>query len=121
MIYLDSLPHEIYVTIYKRVVDAAIRDAVCYISERRKNVPVYSNKTNSRVVYSWINNKPFKSLHISTDGKDLHSYGLKIGTTSDQCKLVLDHTAKGLGFYSVTTSIHVGMAKNKYADLVISG
>ena len=49
---------------YKIVMDTAIRDAVrCSV---RKNFSVYDNKTNSRVVYLWMNNKPFKSLCMST-------------------------------------------------------
>ena len=118
MIYLDLLPDEIYITIYKNVMDTAIRDVVrCVL---RKNLPVCGNKTNDRVVYSWINGKPFKSLSMKTNGKDLYSYKLKIGTTTDDhCKNVLDYTTRGLGFYSVTTSTHVGMAK-KYADIITS-
>ena len=118
MIHLDLLPDEIYITIYKNVMDTAIRDVVrCVL---RKNLPVCGNKTNDRVVYSWINGKPFKSLSMKTNGKDLYSYKLKIGTTTDDhCKNVLDYTARGLGFYSVTTSTHVGMAK-KYADIITS-
>ena len=95
----------------------AIRDAVC--SVLRENLPVYANKTNSRVVYNWINGKPFKSLSMRTDGTKLYSYALKIGTTIDGYKNVLDYTAKGLMFYSVTTSTHVGLAK-KYADIITS-
>jgi hypothetical protein len=115
MIHLDFLPDEIYITIYKYVMDIAIRDAVR--SVLRKNLLLCGNKTNSRVVYSWMNGKPFKSLSMKTDGKDLYSYKLKIGTTTDDhCKNVLDYTARGLGFYSVTTSTHVGLAK-KYAHL----
>ena len=117
MIHLDLLPDdEIYITIYKNVMDFAIRDVVrCFL---RKNLPVYGNKTNSRVVYSWMNSKPFKSHSMRTDGKILYSYALKIGTTTDnQCKNVLDYTARGLGFYSVTTSTQVGMPK-KYADII---
>ena len=93
--------------------NVAIQDAVrCVL---RKTLPVFGNKTNSRVLYSWMNDKPFKSLSMQTDGKKLYSYALKIGTTTDDhCKNVLDYTARGLGFYSVTTSTHVGLAK-KYA------
>ena len=120
MIYLDLLPDEIYITIYKNVMDTAIRDVVrCVL---RKNLPVYSNKTNSRVVYCGMNDKSFKSLIKRTDGKKLYSYALKIGTsttTDNQCKNVLDYTTRGLGFYSVTTSTHVGLAK-KYADIITS-
>jgi hypothetical protein len=110
MIHLDLLPGEIYITIHKNVMNIAIQEAVrCVL---RKNSPVFGNKTNSRVVYCWINDKPFKSLCMRTDGKKLYSYALKIGTTTDdQCKKVLDYTAKGLMFYSVTTSTRVGMAK----------
>ena len=109
MLYLDFLPDEIYISIYKIVMNTAIRDDVrCSV---RKNFPMYGDKTNSRVVYLWKDNKLLKSLHMSTDGRDLYSYTLKIGTTSDQYKHVLDYTTKGLMFYSVTTSIHVGMAK----------
>ena len=101
MIYLDLLPDEIYITIYKNVMDTAIRDVVrCVL---RKNLPVCGKKTNSRVVYNWMNSKPFKSLSMRTDGKKLYSYALKIGTM----------------FYSVTTSTHVGKAK-KYADIITS-
>ena len=110
MIYLDFLPDEIYITIYKNVMDIAIRDTVRTV--KRKNLPVCGNKTNSRTVYAWMNGKPFKSLSMQTDGKKLYSYALKIGTTTDdQCKNVLDYTAGGLGFYSVTTSTHVNLAK----------
>ena len=111
LVHLDLLPDEIYITIYKNVMNIAIQDAIrCVL---RENLPVYGNKTRSRVVYCWMNDKPFKSLSMWTDGKKLYSYALKIGTTTDdQCKNVLDYTAKGLGFYSVTTSTHVGMAKN---------
>ena len=97
--------------------DAAIRDAVrCVV---RKRLPVYGNTTNSGVVYSWMNQKPFKALSMRTDDNKLYSYALKIGTTIDGYKHVLDYTSKGLGFYSVTTSIHVGLAK-KYADIITS-
>ena len=116
MKYLDLLHDGLYITIYKNVMDTAIRDVVrCVL---RKNLPVYGNKTNSRVVYNWMNDKSFKSLSMRTDGKKLYSYALKIGTTTDnRCKNVLDYTTRGLGFYSVTTSTHVGMAK-KYADII---
>ena len=90
--------------------DIAIRDTVRTV--KRKNLPVCGNKTNSRVVYSWMNGKPFKSLSMITDGKKLYSYALKIGTTTDdQCKNVLDYTARGMGFYCVTTSTHVNLEK----------
>jgi hypothetical protein len=49
---------------------------------------------------------------FSTDGRRIYSYALCIGVTlSDGTKLVADHRRGGAhGFYSVTTSKHVGLA-----------
>eukprot|EP01047_Picozoa_sp_COSAG01_P110911 COSAG01_NODE_39709_length_473_cov_0.516043_1_plen_116_part_00 len=85
---------------------------------RRRDLPVHGNKTNSRVIYSWMNSKPWKSLRMSTDGFSLYSYNLEIGHTKDGKKVLKDYTAKGLGCYSQTTSTHVNMCK-KYADKII--
>eukprot|EP01051_Picozoa_sp_SAG22_P020013 SAG22_NODE_3885_length_1483_cov_2.278902_1_plen_69_part_00 len=62
-----------------------------------------------------MNNKPFKSLRMSTDGENLWSYNLLIGETLGGDKVVKDYTANGIGFYSNTTSTHVNLAK-EYAD-----
>ena len=83
-------------------------------------MPKYGKKTNKNVVWSWMNNKPLKSSGMHTDGKDLYSYNLLIGYTIpslDDAKFVKDYTASGLGFYSMTTSTHVNLAK-RYADIV---
>ena len=67
MMHLDLLPGEIYITIHKNVMNIAIQEAVrCVL---RKNLPVFGNKTNSRVVYCWMNDKPFKNLSFQTKSK----------------------------------------------------
>lgn len=65
----------------------------------------------NEVVRAWINNKSAETDHLSTDGKDLFSYKLKIGYTENEKKVVIDYTAKSNKFVSMTTSKHVGLAK----------
>ena len=80
------------------------------------------NKTNQSVVWHWMNGLPFKSLRMSTDGRDLFSYQLQIGHTewhTDE-KVVRDWTAGGIGFFSQTTSTHVNLSR-RYADRVCCG
>ena len=67
----------------------------------------------------WVNGQsgrtPNKSL--STDGKDLYSYKLKIGYTNDSGqKVVLKYTTRYNSFVSTTTSRHVNLA-SYHADL----
>ena len=67
----------------------------------------------------WVNGQsgrtPNKSL--STDGKDLYSYKLKIGYTNDYGqKVVLKYTTRYNSFVSTTTSRHVNLA-SYHADL----
>lgn len=61
----------------------------------------------------WVVNQtgrtPNKSL--TTDGKDLYSYNLKIGYTNEQGqKVILKYTTEYDNFVSVTTSRHVNLA-----------
>ena len=66
-----------------------------------------------------MNGMPWKSLNMRTDGNLLYSYMLKIGHTDlNGEKVVLDYTAKGLGFYSNTTSCHVNRSKSM-ADIIV--
>ena len=75
---------------------------------------------NEKVVESWIRNEHGHSLNLSTDGKNLFSYSLKIGFTGpDDVKTVYDFTRSGR-FISMTTSRHVGMAKREYGALVVA-
>ena len=90
--------------------------------------------TNQQVVENWTQGKQGKSLHMSTDGKSLFSYEMKIGETwkidaSKQERNIRDvmkhqlHQKVGLNvqtpyFYSRTTSKHVGIVR-RYADKMI--
>ena len=116
--YLDLLPEDVFRIIFKIVNDRAIEGAMK--KARRINLPCSGVKTNNRVIYSWMNGKPWESLNMRTDGGLLYSYLLKIGYTDlNEDKVLLDYTAKGLGYYSHTTSSHVGRARY-VADIVVS-
>ena len=88
----------------------------------RSSLVRIGNKTNQAVIWHWMNGLPFKSLRMSTDGRDLFSYQLQIGHTewdTDE-KVVRDWTAGGIGFFSQTTSTHVNLSR-RYADRVCCG
>lgn len=74
---------------------------------------------NESVCDSWLWNLPAHSSNMYTDGKDLYSYGLKIGFTPDWRKVAINYTVGGKNFQSMATSRHVGLAA-KYADIVIA-
>ena len=90
--------------------------------------------TNEQVIEKWKQGKQGKSLHMSTDGKSLFSYEMKIGETwkidaSKQGRNIRDimkhqlHQKIGLNvqtpfFYSQTTSKHVGIVR-RYAHKMI--
>jgi hypothetical protein len=116
MLYLDLLPDEAYQIIYKQILDKAIANTTRIA--RRRYLPVHGSKTNSRVIYNWLNNKQFKSLNMSTDGQKLYSYDLKIGETVGEDKHLYDYTANGIGLYSQTTSQQVNLAW-RVADVVL--
>ncbi len=75
--------------------------------------------TNSQVIKAWMNGHEAEARNMSTDGVRLYSYALLIA----KGKEVYDYTARckyysflaaptgSLGFISMTTSRHVGMAK----------
>jgi hypothetical protein len=76
-------------------------------------------KRNEQVVNAWANSESARngrhSLH--TDGKNLYSYNLLIGFTSENGnKVALEHRSPH--FVSQTTSCHVGIAVT-YADASI--
>jgi hypothetical protein len=71
---------------------------------------------NEEVAKAWAHSLPAKSGNMWTDGQDLRSYGLLIGETDcGGMKILHNWTAKGKGFVSMTTSMHVGIA-SAYAD-----
>eukprot|EP01051_Picozoa_sp_SAG22_P009988 SAG22_NODE_871_length_6748_cov_60.669274_5_plen_124_part_00 len=114
--YLHLLPDELYIKIYEHV----NRPALDLAAQRggRRQIAREGNKTNQAVVWHWMNGKPFKSLSMHTDGRDLFSYQLCIGHTVRETdeKVLRDYTAKGrYGYCSQTTSQHVNIVR-RYAD-----
>jgi len=77
--------------------------------------------SNSDVLLAWGRfAKRACAENLCTDGKRLYSYGLCIGDRlPDGRKVVYVYTPRGLGFVSMTTRIHVGMAK-PYADVLVT-
>ena len=77
---------------------------------------------NNEVAKSWGSSRRATS-HTGaywTDGKDLYSYNLRIGTTTKEGKKVLLDFTAGTGFFrSSTTSTHVGKAR-RYATMIMS-
>ena len=72
--------------------------------------------TNENIAYYWRKGQAASNgrMCYTTDGRDLYSYKLKIGTTNAQGeKILFDYTA----FYSQTTSCHVGKSR-LYADWI---
>ncbi len=75
---------------------------------------------NRSVARQWAQGRRGTSGNMRTDGADLFSYWLKIGHTDERGRKVLaDFSKRGGGFYSVTTSHHVSLARGA-ADAVIS-
>lgn len=66
----------------------------------------------------WRNNSPAKSYtkNYWTDGRNLYSYKMPIGiTTDDGRKILYNYTVSADNFISTTTSRHVNLA-TFYAD-----
>ena len=80
-----------------------------------------SIRTNNRgVIERWSKGQPAYTSNsaLTTDGKALFSYGLKIGMRAGNTCVVADYTAATGTFQSHTPSDHVGLAKDA-ADLVM--
>tara|TARA_B110000211_G_scaffold230872_1_gene291297 strand:- start:522 stop:803 length:282 start_codon:yes stop_codon:yes gene_type:complete len=77
---------------------------------------------NREVATLWSRSEEARShtKQFWTDGKNLFSYNLRIGTTTTEGKkIVFDFTSPAGHFTSMTTSQHVGLAK-PHADTVMS-
>ena len=74
---------------------------------------------NENVIINWKKGNKAKSKNLKTDGNFLFSYDLLIGYTMNNKKIVIDFTAYGNYFISMTTSCHVWRAK-RYSDQVIT-
>jgi len=72
-------------------------------------------RTNTGVILHWIAGKAARADNLWSDGESLFSYDLCIGRTIGGFKVVLNYTATGYAFVSMTTSHHVNLAA-RYAD-----
>ena len=69
-------------------------------------------KTNKEVIRAFVIGHRAAAGNLHTDGRSLWSYNLKIAHRNIDGGIVVgDFTAPGGGFWSTTTSKHVGMAK----------
>lgn len=78
--------------------------------------------TNKQVVEAWGNGRAMSSNNLHTDGMGLFSYDLLIGYTAEPnfLKVLIDYTAKGGEFVSVTTSSrHIAPAR-EFADVTVT-
>lgn len=76
-----------------------------------------ARKAGKKVAESWICGKPAQGHgSIRTDGCDLFSYNLLIGTTENGKKILFDYTRGGV-YMSATTSKHVGYARTLADDI----
>jgi len=77
--------------------------------------------TNKQVVEAWGNGRCSSSNNLHTDGMGLYSYNLLIGYTTEQFqKVLIDYTAKGGEFVSMTTSSkHIAPAR-EFADVTVT-
>ena len=73
---------------------------------------------NTEVISTWLGSREGRSHtgNLTTDGKRLYSYALVIGDTLAGEKIVLDYTASVGQFQSMTTSQHVGLAKQQACE-----
>ena len=74
---------------------------------------------NRDVARAWSRGVPARTAHLSTDGGNLFSYGLRIGYRNAAGDAVAIPYRAGTrwGFHSITTSRHVGLAL-QYCDTV---
>lgn len=74
-----------------------------------------SRSTNSQVIQSFLRAAPASGGALTSNGRELFSYGLKIAEWISQHQgiLVYDYTSGGNAYQSQTTSTHVGMIKRE--------
>jgi len=76
---------------------------------------------NKDVVRCWSNSLPSSSDNLYTDGQELFSYGIKIGYTYLDEKILYRYSARYRHFVSQSTisclRSHINLAK-KYADKI---
>jgi hypothetical protein len=78
----------------------------------------YTVPKNADVAAAWARGATANTAHLSTDGHDLHSYALRIGTTTPRGRKIVGQFDASGEFSSMTTSHHVGIAR-RVADEVV--
>ena len=73
--------------------------------------------TTRDIPHLWASGRTGRASNLWTDGIDLYSYGMRIGTTVNDRKVLGNYTASGR-YTSHTTSKHVGMG-TQYANDVL--
>ena len=117
--HLDTLPDEVYQLIFRQVKQTSVAQAAAIGARRNRFSHLPNRRTIDSVIYHWLRGKPEKAGSMWTDGDSIYSYQMEIGhTDQDGRKVLCNHTAKGLGFVSQTTSQHVGRVRG-YADEVV--
>ena len=120
--YLDMLPDELYQMIYSQMKQSCVQQAAAIGARRNRFTHVPNRRTNDSVIYHWLRDKPEKANSLWTDGESIYSYQYEIGHTAKLLngrKMLCNHTAKGIGFVSQTTSQHVNRVA-RYADEIIN-
>ncbi len=78
---------------------------------------------NKQVIQNWKNNESGHSNNMSTNGQDIYSYSLQIGTTMNKHKILFNYSSrkirgtKGIS-RSATTSNHISQATEENVYLV---
>ena len=75
-------------------------------------------RTNAGVAAAWARQDAASTQHLRTDGIDLYSYALRIGTTLPNGRKIIGEFTAADEFHSMTTSSHVGTAR-RFADEVV--
>ena len=113
---LDTLPDEVYQMIFYQVKRVSIQQAAAIGAPRNRFTYIPNRRTIDSVIYHWLRDKPEKASSMWTDGDVIYFYQMAIGFTDQVGKKVLrNHTARGIGFVSQTTSQHVVRVYH-YAD-----
>ena len=69
--------------------------------------------TNEQVINSFIYGRSAHAGNLTTNGRVLYSYTLKIAEWTTAGMVVYDFTSTGGDFRSMTTSQHVGLIKRE--------
>lgn len=105
---------------YKVTTSELITDLLREPSRKRSQPKMnfYTVPKNADVVAAWTRGATANTAHLSTDGHDLHSYALRIGTTTPKGRKIVGQFDASNEYHSMTTSHHVGIAR-RVADAVV--